>query len=203
MELRELLENILKGSKYLGTFSLQEMLTFASSRHLNAIAVAKDAKREYYLAFLNGEPEGAIYMDADGELFGDNAVVRIRAGRNYVLCDVKEDIIDALVMGCRIFEKGHIRKNITYTMPEIGKKSEGIGVVTISVRREKQPLNGVRVSLRKDGKIVGSDITTGNGEVSFRVMRGDYTCIVQERTQTVTHFQITFDETHTSHVLDL
>lgn len=203
MELRELLENILKGSKYLGTFSLQDMLTFASSRHLNAIAVAKDARREYYLAFLNGEPEGAIYMDADGELFGDNAVVHIRAGRNYVLCDVKGDIIDALVMGCRIFEKGHIRKNITYTMPEIGKKSEGIGVITLSVRREKRPLNGVRVSLRKDGKIVGSDITTGKGEVSFRVMRGEYTCIVQERSQTVTHFQIMFDETHPSHVLDL
>lgn len=203
MELRELLENILKGSKYLGTFSLPDMLTFAASRHLNAVAVAKDARREYYLAFLNGEPEGAIYMDTDGALFGDNAVVHIRAGRHYVLCDVKPDIIDALVMGCRIFEKGHIRKNSTITMPEIGKKSAGIGVVTLSVRREKNPLNGVRVSLRKDGQIVASDITTGGGEVSFRVMRGDYTCIVQERTQTVTHFQISFDETHTSHVLDL
>jgi hypothetical protein len=203
MDLQELLENILKGSKYLGTFSLAEMLTFTASRHLNAIAVAKEGNCKYYLAILNGEPEGALYVDADGALFGDKAVVHIRAGRNYVLCDVKPDIIDALVMGCRIFEKGHLRKNITYMVPEIGKKSQGIGVVSLIVRREKIPLNGVRVSIRKDGKIVGSDTTTGEGEVSFRVMHGDYTCLVQERSQTVTHFQITFDESHPSHILDL
>jgi hypothetical protein len=61
----------------------------------------------------------------------------------------------------------------------------------------------MRVSIRKDGKIVGSDTTTGNGEVSFRVMYGNYTCLVQDRSQTVTHFQITFDESHPSHILDL
>lgn len=203
MDLQELLENILKGSKYLGTYSLAELLTLATSRHLNAIAVAKEGDSKYYLAFLNGEPEGALYVDADGALFGDNAVVHIRGGRNYVLCDVKPDIIDALVMGCRIFEKVHLRKNIMYMVPEIGRKSQGIGVVTLSVQREKIPQNGVRVSIRKDGKIVGSDTTTGKGEVSFRVMHGDYICLVQERSQTVTHFPITFDESHPSHVLDL
>jgi hypothetical protein len=203
MDLQELLDNILKGSKYLGTFSLTEMLTFAASRHLNALTVAKEGSHQYYLAFLNGEPEGAIYIDAEGALFGDNAVVYIREGRQYVLCDVKPEIIDALAMGCRIFEKGHIRKNITYSVPEIGKKSQGIGVVTLAVRRENTPQNGVRVSIRKDGKIVGSDVTTGKGEVSFRVMYGDYTCLVQDRSQVVTHFSIMFDESHTNHALDL
>ena len=203
MDIQELLENILKGSKYLGTFSLAEMLTFAASRHLNAVAVAKEGNSKYYLAFLNGEPEGALYVDNEGALFGDKAVVHIRAGRNYVLCDVRPDIIDALVMGCRIFDKGHIRKNITYMVPEIGEKSQGIGVITISVLREKIAQNGMRVSVRKDGKIVGSDTTTGKGEVSFRVMHGDYTCLVQDRSQTVTHFPIIFDESHTTHILDL
>ena len=113
MELQELLDNILKGAKYLGTFSLTDLLTFAASRRLNALAVAKEGNKQFYLAFLNGEPEGAIYLDAEGALYGDKAVVYIREGRQYVLCDVQPDIIDALVMGCRIFEKGHIRKNIT------------------------------------------------------------------------------------------
>jgi len=203
MDLQELLDNILKGAKYLGTFSLTEMLAFAASRHLSALAVSKEGPRQYYLAFLNGEPEGAIYLDAEGALFGDKAVVYIREGRQYVLCDVKPEIIDALAMGCRIFEKGHLRKNITYSVPEIGKKSEGIGVINLAVRRDREPLNGVRVSIRKDGKIVGSDVTTGNGEVSFRVMYGNYTCIVQDRSQIVTHFSINFDESHTSHTLDL
>ncbi|HPS23744.1 MAG TPA: hypothetical protein PLM60_10125 [Methanoregulaceae archaeon] len=203
MELQELLETILKGSKYLGTYSLSDLLPFAASRHLNAIAVAKEGSRAYYLAFHNGEPEGAIYQDIEGTLYGDNAVVHIRSGRNYVLCDVRPDIIEALVMGCRIFEKTHLRKNITYSVPEIGKRREGIGVVTLTVRREKRPQNGMRVSLRKDGKIVGSDITTGNGEVSFRVMHGEYTCLVQDRSQTVTHFRLLFDETAPAHILDL
>jgi hypothetical protein len=203
MELQELLENILKGSKYLGTFSLAEMLTFTASRHLNAIAVAQEGNSKYYLVIVNGEPEGALYVDNDGALFGDNAVVHIRAGRNYVLCDVKADIVDALVMGCRIFEKVHLQKNITSTIPEIGKKSQGIGVVTITIRREKTPLNGVRVSIRKDGQIVGSDVTTGEGVVSFRVMHGEYTCLVQDRSQTVTHFRIQFDESHPAYTFDL
>jgi len=100
MELPELLETILKGSKYLGTYSLADLLTFASSRHLNALAVAKDGKSSFYLAFHNGEPEGAICLDPEGALFGDKAVVHIRSGRNYVLCDVREDIIESLAMGC-------------------------------------------------------------------------------------------------------
>jgi len=203
MKPREMLEKILKGSNYLGTFSLPEVLTFAAFRHLNAIAAAKDGDREYYLAVLNGEPEGAIYVDADGTLFGDNAVVRMRADLNYLISEVKPDIIDALVMGCRIFEKGHIRKNMSSPVPEIGEKSRGYGIISLSVLREKIPQNGVRVSIRKDGKIVGSDITTGNGEVSFRVMYGTYTCLVQDRSRTVTHFQIRFDESHPSHILDI
>ncbi|MGA2103843.1 hypothetical protein [Methanoregula sp.] len=203
MDLQEILENILKGSKYLGTYSLSEMLTLAASQRMSALAVAKEGNCQFYLAFLNGEPEGALYVDTEGSLFGDNAVIHIREGRQYVLVDVKPEIIDALVMGCRIFEKGHLRKNITYSVPEIGKKSKGLGVITLAVRREKMPQNGVRVSIRKDGKIVGSDITTGNGEVSFRVMYGDYTCLVQDRKQVVTHFTISFDESHLNHLLDL
>jgi len=203
MDLQEILESILKGSKYLGTFSLADMLIFSSSRQISALAVSKEGNRQYYLAFLNGEPEGALYVDPEGSLFGDNAVVYIREGRQYVLCDVKPEIIDALVMGCRIFEKGHIRKNISYVVPEIGKKSQGLGVITLTVRREKIPQNGIRVSIRKDGKIVGSDVTTGKGEVSFRVMYGDYTCLVQDRSQVVTHFTVSFDESHASHILDL
>jgi hypothetical protein len=106
-------------------------------------------------------------------------------------------------MGCRIFEKGHIRKNMSSPVVEIGERSRGYGVISLAVQRKKIPQNGVRVSIRKDGKIVGSDITTGNGEVSFRVMYGTYTCLVQDRSRTVTHFEVPFDESHPSHILDI
>jgi hypothetical protein len=203
MNIQELLENILKGSKYLGTFSLAELLPFAAARHLNGIAVAKEDGREYYLAFLNGESDGAIYTDEHGSLYGDKAVMQIHGAEQYVLCDVRPDVVDALVMGCRIFEKTHLRESMTYVVPEIGLKSEGIGIITLTLQREKIPQNGVRVSLRREGKIVGSDVTTGEGLVSFRVMYGDYTCIVQERSQSVTTFPIKFDESNSRVVLSL
>lgn len=203
MEISELLETILKGSKYLGTFPLAELLQFAASRSINGIGVAKDATRGRYLAFVNGEPEGAIYIDPSGTLYGDKAIMKIGGGEQFVLCDVKPDIVDALVMGCRVFEKSHIKQSTTYMVPEIGVKREGIGVLTITVRRESIPLNGVRVSLRKDGQIVGSDSTTGTGAVSFRVMHGTYTCMVQDRSQTVTNFQVKFDELHPTITIDL
>ena len=125
MDQQELLENILKGSKYPGTFSLAETLTFAATRRLNAIAVAKEGDGKYYLAFLNGEPEGALYVDAEGALFGDKAVVHIRAGRQYSICEGNPEIIDAFVMGCRIFEKEHIRMNSTCFVPGDRQKKSG------------------------------------------------------------------------------
>ena len=203
MDLQELLDATLSGAPCLGTFSLPEMLTLAGSRHLNALAVAKEGSRQYYLAFVNGEPEGAVYLDPDGALFGDKAVVHIRKGRQYTLQEVKYEIIDAFAMGCRIFEKGHIRNTCFSQVPEIGKGRQGIGVVTVIVCHQNIPQNGVRVSLRKDGTTVGSDITLGNGEVSFRVMYGEYTCLVQDRTQSVRQFSLFFDESHPVHHLDL
>ncbi len=203
MNIPELLETILKESSYLGTFPLDELLRFAAHRSINGIAVAKDSTRERYLAFVKGEPEGAIYIDPDGTLYGDKAIMLIGGKEPFVLWDVKPDIVDALVMSCRIFEKSHLMQSITRMVPEIGIKSVGIGVLTITIVREKIPQNGVWVSIRNDGQIVGSDTTTGTGSVGFRVMHGTYTCIVQDRSQTVTNFQIAFDELHTKFTLEL
>lgn len=203
MEIPEMLDRILKGSQYLGTFSFPDILSLSAVRQLNAIAVAKKGNQEYYLAIVKGEPEGAIFLDPDGALFGDNAVVRFRTDMEYTLNEVKPDIIDALVMGCRIFEKGHIQKSLSCGLFEIGEKSEGVGIVTVQVRKEKIPCNGIRVSLRKNGKILGSDVTTANGEVSFRVMHGTYTCIVYDSSHSVMHFRITFDESHSFHIIDI
>jgi hypothetical protein len=71
------------------------------------------------------------------------------------------------------------------------------------VQKDGKPANGIRVSIRKDGGIVGSDITTDQGEVGFRVAFGDYDCILQDRTQTVTKYRIHFDGAHTSAELHL
>jgi len=203
MKIQDLIENILKGSQYLGTFTLPDLVQFAATRTVNGLAVAKETEKEYYLAFAAGEPEGAIYIDEKGTLYGDKAVMMITGHEKFVLCDVSSDLVEAVVMGCRIFDKSHIRKSITYVIPEIGRKSAGMGILTLTVRRETAPRNGVRVSIRKDGKIVGSDIATEDGTVSFKVMYGEYDCIVQDRNQMLTTFHVPFDENNSKVILDL
>lgn len=198
MRIHDLLDTIQKGSRNLGTFPLQELLHHAASRGINGLAVVKESDREMYLAFLNGEPEGAVYTDDKGVLFGDKAVLMISGSDKFVLMEIKPDIVEALIMSSRIFDKNRIKKSISYEIPEIGKSGGGIGILTVTVLKDGSPANGIRVSIRKDGKIVGSDITTSEGTVGFRVAYGEYDCILQDRAQAVTKHRITFDESHLS-----
>ncbi len=203
MKTRDLLDMIPKGSQYPESMSLAELLRFASTRHLNGIAVAKSDNGEMYLAFLAGEPEGAIYIDDKGTFYGDKATVLIQGNEIFALWDVEADLVRALVMGCRIYEKTYIKTSSTYDVPDIGVKSTGIGILSLTIMRKKVPKNGVRVSIRKEGMTVGSDITTDTGSVGFRLMYGDYTCIVEDRAHAVSTFPLRFDRKNTRIVLDL
>jgi hypothetical protein len=78
-----------------------------------------------------------------------------------------------------------------------------MGVLMISILKDTIPQNGVSVSIRNEGKIVGNDITTDEGNVSFKLMHGKYDCIVMERSQKITTFHITFNESNSSISLDL
>jgi hypothetical protein len=198
-----MIETLLKGSANLGTFAVPEIFRFAKSGNINGIAVSKDEDRELYLVIVDGESEGAIIIDEKGELFGDNAIRRITGKESFSLFDVKKDLVDAIVMGCRIFDKSHLRTTTNYEIPEFGTKSSGLGQLTLVIRRSHEPENGLRVSIRKDGKIVGSDVTTNDGSVGFRVMHGNYDCIVQDRNQMITTFHIKFNETNPKIILDL
>ena len=93
--------------------------------------------------------------------------------------------------------------SVNYVLPEIGRKSQGMGVLTLVIRRDREPQNGIRVSIRKDGKIVGSDVTTEDGSVGFKVLHGDYDCIVQDRSQQITSFRIKFNEENPKNILEL
>jgi len=203
MKIQDLIENILKGSQYMGTFTLPELFKFIRAGSVSGIAEAKEGGKDIFLAIIDGEPEGAIYLDDRGELYGDKAVMMVTGHEKFVLCEVKQDVVEAVVMGCRIFEKNHLRKSINYVLPEIGKKSLGMGVLTLIIQRDRELQNGIRVSIRRDGKIVGSDVTTEDGSVGFKVLYGDYDCIVQDRNQQITSFRIKFNETNPKIILEL
>jgi hypothetical protein len=201
--IHDLLDNIIKGSKYVGVFPLHDLFQYASSGRSNGIAAAKENEREYYLAFIDGEAEGAIYIDDKGSLYSDKAVLMISGQEKFEFYMVKPDIVDAVVMGSRIFEKMHLKKSLPSLIPEIGKKSEGMGVLTVTLMKDTVPQNGFSVSIRSEGKILGCDVTTGQGAVSFKLKYGKYHCIVKDRSQNMTTFYITFDESNSKILLDL
>jgi hypothetical protein len=203
MKIQELIRTIQAGSPRLGTFTLPELIRFAQSENINGIAVSVSDDREFDLALLDGEPEGAIFIDNKGTLFGDTAVMLLSGNEKFELYDVRRDIVESVSMGCHIQKKSHICKSSRDLIPEIGRKSEGLGVLSITVERNGEPLNGVQVSFRKDLRIMSNDITTDDGTVSFRLKHGRYDCIIRDRAMKIFTFPIIFDEDHSRITLEI
>jgi hypothetical protein len=203
MKIQELIGTLLAGSTRLGSFTLPELIKFTQSHSVNGIAVAVAGEREFDLAIIEGEPEGAILIEEKGTLYGDKAVMLLSGNETFELYDVKRDLVEAVAVGCRIMEKGHICKTSMDIIPEIGRKSDGLGVISIAVQRSGEPQNGVRVSIRKDGQVVGDDVTTQNGTVGFKLLFGKYDCVVQDRTMMIHTFHIIFDPGHMRITLEI
>lgn len=203
MKIREMLNTIIRSSGSHGTYSTSNLIRQAKTDTVTGLATAVTDDRELYLAFVSGEVEGAIIIDDAGELYGDKAVMLITGKEQFTLYDVDKEIIDAVVMGCRVFTRSHLRATSASDLPEFGTKSSGMGNLTVIVRHMDAPLTGIRVSIRKDGKIVGSDQTVQDGSVGFRVMHGPYDCVLQDRSGAVTTRRISFDEPGQTIVLEL
>jgi hypothetical protein len=203
MKIKELIGTLLADSSRVGTFALPDLIKYAQSQRINGIAVAVTGDREFDLAFQDGEPEGAVLSDEKGTLYGDKAIMLLSGDAKFDLYSVNRDLVDRVAVGCRILEKGHLRKTGMEIIPEIGKKSEGLGVVSIAVQRNGEPQNGVRVSMRRAGQILANDVTTQNGMVSFKLLFGKYDCVVQDRTQMIHTFHIIFDPKHTRITLEI
>lgn len=203
MKIQDTIDTIVKESKPLGTFLLPELFRFAETDRLNGIAVSKENDKQQYLAILAGEAEGAIFIDEKGTLFGDNALMLMTGIERFTLYGVSPELVTSMIAGCRIFEKAYLKKGNCYEIPEFGKKNAGLGIFTLTLQRNNEPQNGIRVSIRKDGKVVGSDITTQDGSVGFKLMHGKYAVIVQDRNQQLTTFPVEFSESSSHKILQM
>ena len=203
MNIQELIRTIEARSTRLGTFTLPELISFARSENVNGMAVSVSGDREFDLALLDGEPEGAILIDNKGTLFGDTVILLLSGNEKFELYEVRRDLVESVSMGCHILEKGRICKTSRDLVPEIGKKNEGLGVLSVAVRRNGEPLNGVHVSFRKDLRIMGNDTTTHDGTVSFKLQYGRYDCIIRDRAMQIFTFPLIFDAGHTWFTLEI
>ncbi len=181
MKIQEMMKTLLADSPLAGTYPAGELVRIARSGGVTGVAQCHEEEKDLFLAFVNGEPEGAIFVDEKGELYGDNAVMMVRGTEAFALHEVPKDVVDAMVMGCRIFKKSRLETPACSEVPEFGTKSTGLGNLTLVVQKEGRPQNGVRVTLRRDGQIVGSDVTTGDGSAGFRLLFGEYDCVLQDR----------------------
>ena len=102
MNIHTLLENILKASQDVGTYPLSDLISTAKSKLISGIAVAKDPEKELYIAFMGGEPQGAVYLDEKGVLFGDQAVLLINGTESFLMKESRKDVIETLIMSSRI-----------------------------------------------------------------------------------------------------
>jgi len=202
MKIQELIGKLLAGATRLGTCTLPELVRSVQSGNTNGIAVSVSGDREFYLAILDGEPEGAILIEEKGTLYGDKAVMMLAGTETFDLYDVKRDYVEAVVVGCRVLEKGHIRRGMGI-IPEVGRKSDGLGLLSVAVRRNGEPQNGVQVAIRKDMVMMCNDVTTQDGTVRFRLLHGKYDCIVHDRTRKMSTFPIIFDPDHTRVSLEI
>ena len=203
MKIRDMLQTIIAKAASRGTFATQDLIRQARAGSVTGIAMAGEDGKELYLALVGGEADGAIYIDDKGELYGDKAAMLIRGNEQFTLYEVDREIIDAVVMGCRVFDKTHLRANTASDIPEFGTRSSGIGNLSLVITQNGEAQNGIRVSIRKDGKIVGSDFTTNDGSVGFRVMHGNYDCVLQDRNGMITTRRVKFDTANQKIILEL
>jgi hypothetical protein len=203
MKIHNVVDTIITESQPLGTFPFPELIRFAEKDKINGVAVSRENEKQIYLAILAGETEGAIFIDEKGTLFGDNAVMLITGIESFTLYSVNPERVNDVIAGCRIFEKTHMKKGNSYEIPEFGKKNAGLGVFTLTLQRNNEPQNGVRVSIRREGKVVGSDVTTEDGSVGFKLMHGKYEVIVQDRNLQITTFPVQFEESSSHKLLQL
>lgn len=183
MAINDLLNEILEQSTHEGRFTLSEMLRYSSILSLTGIAVSRDEKHTSSLIFFRGEPDGAVFVDEKGELFGDPAVLQLVDGEKFDLYAVAPQIADALVSRTRIFDKSHLKRSGRLDIPVIGAPTrQRVGVLCLAVCDGPTPLAGAHVAIRKGKLVITSDVTDLRGRVCFRLLNGRYICVISDRT---------------------
>lgn len=203
MKIRDALLLAIRDSVPSRTCDPAEISAAVSRENFSGIAVARGRESEDYLLVVRGSPAGALRFNEEGERYGDTAVLLFDPNGRFTLYPLDPGAVEIHAMRCRIYRPEVLGKGAPRDLPEFGKKAAGMGTLTIGIRISGVPANGVRVSVRKSGKIVGSDTTLGTGEVSFRVGYGEYDCVVQPQGREVRTMRISFQPGSGSLILEI
>jgi len=199
----ESIRDIIGNSETIDEGSISDLAGRAAARKFTGIAWFSRDRKEACILFLEGNPAGAVYTDDQGTLYGDKAMLRFGSGQVFRLHALDPARVESLARISRIYQPLGVLKETSSLVPEIGKKAAGMGTLVIQLRKDGAPRQGLRVSIRRSGKMIGSDHTLGDGTVSFRAEFGEYDCVVQLPSQELRTFRIPFSRALPRFVLDL
>lgn len=189
-----------------GTYLMTDLFPYARSQSISAIASATGHEgSRFYLIFLEGEPDGAVYIDKDGPLYGDKSIRFLNRESTFQIYPVASDTARRLITGCRIFDTSHLRAlfQINYIpdiRPNAGRR---IGTAIITIRENFNPVQGVTVVVKQRGKIVGTDMTSLNGETRFQLLFGLYDGVVHASGAILKSFHFDFKENDQPVIVEL
>ncbi len=176
----DLLNQVIENSKYEGEFEFKEILNHAKTTGTSGIAVYENVRKKYILIFVKGEANGAILIDENGMLFGDKVLYHLEKSGIYKLYSTSDQISESLVARCRIYDKSHLYPFFSRELPSIGTRNRKImGKLIILIKSGDQYLQGMKVTIKRRKKLIASDFTTTDGSVSFKLLNGNYECIVK------------------------
>ncbi len=188
-----LLNKVIENSKYVGEFEFREILNFTKTIGTSGIAVYENVRKKYILIFVKGEVNGAILIDEKGTLFGDKVLYLLEKSGIYKLYSTSDKISESIVARCRIYDKCHLYPLFSRELPSIGTKNRKImGKLTILIKSGDQYLQGMRVTIKRGKQVITTDSTTTDGSVSFKILNGNYDCIVKNREKQSEIFKIDF-----------
>jgi hypothetical protein len=203
MNIDEVIRNQVQKTEPSGSCVFPDMIRNIRSGCWSGIAVSKTEKGELYLLFTGGEPEGALLSDHRGVLVGDKAVLSIDPKSSYLLHHISPDIIDRLLLWCRIFDKSRITSWSSQEVVQIGKKPSGIGLLMIGVEKAGVPIPGANLTIRRVGAMVANNRTDHDGKASFRLMYGEYDCAVTLKDHQTRLYSFVFTPDHPRMVLEI
>lgn len=191
MEISEFLNEQVNATTSEYTSKLNDLKKFAGEGKKSGIGVADIGIGKLYLLFNKGEPEGAVEIEKKGILLGDKAIYLLKGSEVFSFHPVEHDIVEVYILLCRIFDRSHLTSNMSMAIPTIERRNEGTGAYTVKILKEHVPQSGIHVSIRKQGRVIGSDVTTSEGKAYFKVLFGEYDCVVMDRERKISIFPVT------------
>lgn len=201
MKIRDALQVTIRDLPASGTCRFADFSSCITENRFSGIAFFPGKESEDYLLFVKGGLMGALRFDEQGERYGDTAVLLLDPNGTFILYPLDPNATESLAVRCRVYRPEILKTGKEQALPEFGKKAAGIGTLKITLQRHGQPVNGIRVTLRKSGKAFGTDTTFGQGEVSFRVGYGEYEAVLQEPGQNVRTVMLSFRQDQSHHIV--